>query len=997
MELRLLGPVEVWCDERQLPLGGRKPRTLLAALLLDAGQVVTVERLMEALWGDDPPRSARGVLHTYVASLRRSFDSAGQKGVIVSHRVGYTATIPPDALDKDVFMRLVSRGRRAAREGGAHEAGEAFRAALALWRGPALGGLGDTYLRAEAARLEDLRLAVLEERIAVDLATGGTEGLIDELTELVATHPVRERLRRDLMVTLYRAGRQADALAVYQQGRLVLIDSLGIEPGPELRQSYEAILRSDSLLLGTAKALPPRQLPSSLPDFTAREDELAALRGLLTKPNTTPVCVIFGPGGVGKSALALRAAHEIVPFYPDGQLHVELRGTSEAPATPHEVLGRLLRELEPGLSSPGTLEERAARYRTLLAGRRRLIVLEDAATESQVRPLMPGTPGSGVIVTSRNRLTGLAGAAVLELGLLSDQAALHLLGQIAGQERIAADPDASRRVVRQCSGLPLALRIAGSRLASRRRWSVTRLADRLADEQRRLDELAVGDQEVRAGIALSYNLLPPEARTALRRLGLLGLPYIPVWVAAAAMETGLDEAERVLEHLVDASLASVAETRYRLHDLIRLFARERAHEEEAPTECTAVVRRVLGGWLWLVQQLGEAVPIGIPTHRGVHDLARPVDQQVLRRALADPHGWLRAEEETLIVAVELAAAMDLDDIAVELAATLCSTALEGSRYVFDNPFAAWHRTHDAALAVACRMGNTLGEATLRAGLGRLYYERDHFAESRYYLSQALSLFRSAQDTRGEATTLAALGASCLGQGYLLEALRFLERGSRLWSDLADPAALAHVKRLAGNVHVERGDYPVAWSELTSALSLYRRAGSRRGEGLTLRSMSLYHRARGELAQSQELCERALEIFRERGDRLMAAYCQCELAKTQVRLGQFDAAGPALAEVLAVTRALNDRWGEAWTLRTLGALALAEGRLYQARSRLEEAMAQWDTLRAALSRARTLRDLAHVHEALGDHAAAKSAMAVALEIFRLHGAREYRELLGSSEF
>ncbi|MGP3919124.1 BTAD domain-containing putative transcriptional regulator [Nonomuraea sp. 10N515B] len=994
MEIRLLGPIEVWCDGRQLALGGRKPRALLAALLLDAGRAVTVERLMEAIWRDDPPQTARGVLHTYVASLRRAFERAGRPGIIVSHQVGYTAEIPPDALDKNVFERLVSQGRRAAREESHREAGEAFRAALALWRGPALGGLGDTYLSAEAARLEEVRLAVLEERIAADLATGGGEGLIDELTELVAAHPVRERLRRDLMVVLYRAGRQADALAVYQQGRIALIDELGIEPGPELRQAHEAILRSDTALLaGAATAVPPRQLPSSLPDFTAREDELAALCDRLTRPDSTPVCVIFGPGGVGKSALALRAAHEVARFYPDGQLHVELRGTSEAPATPLEVLGRLLRELEPGVSPPGTMEERAARYRTLLAGRRELVVLEDAATESQVRPLLPGAPGCGVIVTSRNRLTGLAGVTVLELGLLPDQDALHLLGQITGAERIAADPDAAQRVVRQCSGLPLALRIAGSRLASRRQWSVARLADRLADEQRRLDELAVGDQEVRATIALSYNLLSSEARTALRRLGLLGLPYIPVWVAAAAAETGLDEAERLLEHLVDASLATVVENRYRLHDLIRLFARERAHEEEPAPERTAVVRRVLGGWLWLIERLGEAVPNGVPVHRTSPDLARPLDPQVLHGALADPHAWLRGEEETLIVAVELAAAMDLDDIAVELAATLCSTALEGSRYVFDNPFAAWHRTHEAALAVARRMDNTLGEAILLAGLGRLYYERDHYAESRDYLSQALSLFRAAQDTRGEAATLAALGASCREQGYLPEALHFLERASRLWSDLADPEALAHVRRLAGSVHLERGDYPAAWSELTSALSLYQDAGSRRGEGLTLRTMSLYHRARGELAESQELCERALEIFRELGDRLMEAYGLSALAKTQVRLRRFDAAGRALAEVLPVTRMLNDRWGEAWTLRTLGELDLAEGRLYQAKSRLEESMALWETLRAALSRARTLRDLAQVHEALGDDTAAATARAEALEIFRLHEAREYRELGG----
>ncbi|MEO3868753.1 BTAD domain-containing putative transcriptional regulator [Nonomuraea sp. B12E4] len=1009
MELRLLGPVEVWSGGRQVRLGGSKPRALLAALLLDAGRVVTAERLMEAIWQEDPPPTARGVLQTYVASLRRAFTGAGLPGIIVSHRMGYTAEVPPDCLDKDVFERLVDRGRRAARDGDHQEAADRFLTALELWRGPALGGIGDTFLRAEAARLEELRLAVMEERITADLAAGRDEGLIDELTGLVATHPTRELLRRDLMVALYRAGRQADALAAYQQGRQVLIEELGVDPGPELRQAHESILRSDPALLGVArtpplrqppvKAPPPRQLPSPPPDFTAREAEIAELRDRLTRPDAMPVCVVFGPGGVGKSALALRAAHEIAHLYPDGQLHVELRGTTEAPATPPEVLGRLLRELEPGASPPGTLEECAARYRTLLADRRKLVVLEDAAAERQVRPLLPGAPGCGVIVTSRNRLSGLAGATVLDLGLLPDQAALRLLEQVAGPERIAADQDAALRVVRQCGGLPLALRICGARLASRRQWSVARLADRLADEQRRLDELAAGDQEVRAGIALSYDLLPPEARTALRRLGLLGLPYFPVWVVAAATETGLDEAEEVLDHLVDASLASVVDTdaagrtRYRLHDLIRLFARERAHAEEPEEARTAMVRRVLGGWLWLVERISQAMPNGAIPMRASLGLARPVAEEVARMALADPHDWFRREEEALIVAVELAASLDLDDIAVELAAALSSVAFEGSQYVFDNPFAAWHRTHEAALAVARRTDNALGEATLLAGLGHLYYSRDRFAESREYLSQALSLFRSARDARGEATTLAALGAACREQGYLPESLHFLDRASRLWTDLADPAALAHVKRLSGSVHVERGDYPAAWGDLAAALSLYQEAGNRRGEGLTLRSMALYHRARDELARSEELSGQALAIFRDLGDRLMEAYCMRSLAKTRIRLGRFDAPRRDLEDALAAIKALNDRWGEACTLRVLGELDLAEGRLYQAKSRLEESLALWETLRTVLFRARTLRDLALVHEALGDDTAAKTTLAEAMEIFRLHEAREFGELGG----
>ncbi|GII75738.1 SARP family transcriptional regulator [Sphaerisporangium rufum] len=997
MEIRLLGPVEVWSDGRQVPLGGSKPRALLAALLLGEGRAVTVERLTEVLWQDDPPPTARGIVQTYVALLRRAFTRAGLPEVIVTHRVGYAAKVPPDALDKTVFERLVDQGRREARQEDHRRAGDSFRTALALWRGPALGGIADPYLRAEASRLEELRLTVLEERIAADLAADRTEGLIEELTELVATHPARELLRRDLMMVLYRAGRQADALAVYQHGRRVLVEELGVEPGAELRQAHESILRSDPALLGGTKNPPPRQLPSPPPDFTAREAEVAELRDRLARPGAIPVCVIFGAAGVGKSTLALRAAHEVASSYPDGQLYVELRGTTEAPATPQEVLGRLLRELEPAASPPGTLEERAARYRSLLAERRKLIVLDDAGAERQVRPLLPGAPGCGVIVTSRNRLAGLAGAAVLDLGLLPDEAALRLLERVAGPDRVAADPDAARRIVRQCGGLPLALRISGARLASRRHWSVARLADRLADEQRRLDELAAGDQQVRAGIALSYDLLPAGAKTALRRLGLLGLPSFPVWVTAAAMETGLDQAEELLDHLVDTSLASVTgtdaagRTRYRLHDLVRLFARERAVAEEPAADRTAIVRRVLGGWLWLVERLSEALPSGGIPMRTSLGLARPLEAEVARTVLADPRGWLRSEEETLIVAVELAAAMDLDDIAVELAAGLSSVAFEGSQHVFDNPFAAWHRTHEAALAVARRTGNALGEAILLAGLGHLAYERDHYAESREYLGQALSLFRTARDARGEAATLAALGAACREQGYLPEALHFLGRASRLWGGLSDPAAVAHVRRLAGSVRLERGDYEAAWEDLTAALSLYREAGSRRGEGLTLRTMALYHRARAEPARSEELCARALAIFRELGDRLMQAYCRRSLAKAWLRLGRFDPARQALTEALAVTRTLNDRYGEALTLRTLGELDLAEGRLYQARSRLTESLALWDAMRAILFRARTLRDLAQVHEQLGDEAAAKTTRAEALEIFRLHEAREYREL------
>ncbi|MEO3859365.1 BTAD domain-containing putative transcriptional regulator [Acrocarpospora sp. B8E8] len=1000
MEFRVLGPMEVWHGGRQVPLGGAKPRALLTALVLDAGHVLPVDRLIEAVWGEAPPPTARAVLQTYVAALRRAFDRAGLPAVIVSHRVGYLAEVPAEAVDRDVFERLAAEGRLHARDGRPAEAAVRFRAALALWQGAALGGIGDSFLRAEALRLEELRQAVIEERISAELATGRAEDLVDELTELVALHPVRERLRRDLMITLYRSGRQADALAAFGEGRRVLIEELGIEPGPELRRTHEAILRSDPALLGVAEPgpPPPRQLPSAPPDFTGREEEIATLRAGLAQAGSTPVQVISGAGGTGKTSLALKVAHMAAGLYPDGQLYVELRGTADAQASPEEILGRLLRQLDPAATTPpATLEERASRFRTLLAGRRKLLVLDDAASEAQVRPLLPGTPGCAVIVTSRNRLSGLAGAAFVDLGVLPRDAAMTLLARIAGRDRISADQEAAQQIVRRCGGLPLALRIAGARLAARRQWTIEMLAGRLGDERRRLDELAVGDQEVRASIGLSYRALTPAARTMLRRLGLLGLPSLPVWVAAAATDRPLEEAERVLEQLVNASLLdvdgadSIGWMGYRPHDLISLYARERAEEEDTPAERAATVERVLGAWLWLVQQINDAVPTTGMAMRATYRTARPLDPELARAVLADRHAWLREQETSLVVAIDLAAAMDLDEVAVELACALSGTAFGGSQYVFDNPFTGWHRTHEAALAVARRRDNSLGEAILLAGLGQLRYEQDLFAESRDYLSQSLSMFRAAGDARGEAVTLTALGAACREQGYLPEAMHFLDRAEKMWTDLSDDTAMANVQRLMGTVLLERGEYDRSWAALTCALRLYREGGSRRGEGMTLRNIALFHRARGELDEAERTAGEALVIFGAIGDQLMEAYALRVLAKVWLRRGRFEEARRALDETLATVRKLRDRFGEACTLRVIGECHLAEGRLYQARSHLEESLAGWEEIGSMVFRARTLHDLARVHDAFGDTAAGAAMRAEAMETFRSHGAREHAEL------
>ncbi|MGP4102459.1 BTAD domain-containing putative transcriptional regulator [Nonomuraea sp. KM90] len=986
-----------------MPLATGKPLTLLAALLTDANHAVTTEQLVDAVWGENPPETARSIIHTYISGLRRALHEVGGEDLIVSHPAGYLIRAPAGALDRIEFEQLAAKGRLAAASELHEAAAEAFRAALALWRGPALSGVQDSYLRSEAARLDGLRVTVTEQRITAELALGWHEQLVGELTALVVRHPTRERLRRDLMVALYRLGRQADALAVYREAREVLVTELGIEPGTELQTVHEMILRGDKGALGwTADTAPaglaapaghhivPAQIPAGVPDFTGRVDEIASVTGALLSGSPLPICVISGPGGSGKSALAAHVAQQITSHYPDGQLYVELRGTSETPVSPMEVLGRILRQL--GAAPPDTLEGRVADYRSILAGQRMLIVLDDARAEHQVRPMLPGSSGCGVLITSRNRLAGLAGMALIELNVLTPVESLELLGRVAGPERIKAEPAAAASIVHQCGHLPLAIRIAGARLATRQAWSVTLLADRLGDERRRLDELAIGDQEVRASIWLGYRLLDDQDKRALRLLGVLGLPNFPAWVAAVLLEMTPEAGEQVLERLVDAHLAEaegidgVGHVRYRLHDLVRLFAREQAESEEAAPIRQAAVIRVLSRWLWLLREITSGAPSGAVPLRIDYSLACAMDPFVARPMLADPPAWFEIDQNALVQGVELASVMGLDEMAVQLA-----LALYDSIFVSNNLFDAWSRTHNAALAAARRLGNAQGEAALLTELGQLRYEQDRFAEAKEYFSQALSIFRIAGHRHGEAAALAGLGMACREQGYMPEALHFLGSAEEVWRDLADDEALGHVKRAAGSVHLEQGDYRAAWRELGEALWLYRKVASRRGEGMTLRTMALYHRAQGELDDADDAGGQALAIFRKLGDRLMVAYALRACAKTWIRMSRHAEARRALEEALTTCRTLDDRFGTALTLRTIGELDLAEGRLHDARNWLEDSLRQCEALNLPLWRARVMRDMASVHRALGDMIRAQAMLAEAVESFRTYGCREYQEL------
>lgn len=1060
LEYRLLGPVEAWSGGHRLALGGPKPRALLAALLLRPGRTVSADTLIDMVWGDQPPDTARGLIQTYVSGLRRALpagtDPDPESGTgpsaatcadpIETRPPGYLLHADGARIDLADFERLTARGRDRAAFGDHRAASQLLREALELWRGSALGGVGDA-LRVEAGRLEEARQAALEDRISADLATPGHEqNLAAELTALVGGHPTRERLRGQLMLALYRLDRQADALTVYAEGRAVLADELGIDPGPKLRRLYEAILRSDEKLMPVTSTTPPRGiartggtadgaddgidggadggaadgtvdrkadddnalgegrlgtradtvtrpraslLPPAIGDFTGRAAQLAEVQALLSGPREAmPIAVVSGPGGVGKSAFAVQVAHRLAAAYPDGQLYAELHGFSD-PVPPAEVLGRLLRAL--GADPPEGLAERGDLFRSLVAGRRILLVLDDAGSEAQIRPLLPGSASCGVLITSRARLAGLGGEDLTQLDVLDEGLGIELLARIAGDAHIRREPEAARRIVALCGGLPLALRIAGARLATRSHWTPSGLAERLADERRRLDELTVGDLEVRSGLGLSYDALDIPARTALRRLGLLGASDVAPWVLAALLDIPEAEGgEDIVEQLIDAQLLHFTGTdpagqpRFGLHDLVRVYAAERAEAEDSHAERAAALGRALGGWLWLTGRAAAAAPSGEVVLQDPRTLW-PVGDRAAGPALTDPARWFESESGAITVAVERAAAMDLPALACEAAATLCSSA-----YLVSNRFDAWSRTHEAALAAVRRAEDRAGEARLLVGLGHLRYEQDDFTASVGHFRQAAVLCAGLGDTRGHATALAGLGGAYREQGRLRDSVRELTRAIEDFRRLDDPAGLGVACRYVALAHLELGEFTAVADRLEEALAAYRRLGSRRGEALALRTYGMLHRARGDYATADELLGRSLTLLREFGDDLMSAYAAQARAKARLRLGRTVEAAADLAGLLDVCRRYGDRYGEALVLRTIGECALAAGELTDADTHLSASAALWGTLSLPLPRARTLRSLATLRAALGDEREAAALRAEAGGVFTAYEAREARE-------
>ncbi|MDQ1026928.1 DNA-binding SARP family transcriptional activator [Streptomyces umbrinus] len=606
MEFQLLGPVEARDGGRHIALSGSKVHTVLAVLLLARGRVVSDGRLSELLWGWDPPVTMSAQIYTYISRLRKLL---GPGVRLVRRQPGYQLIADGALVDVAEFERLERLGQRALEEQRYTEAAESLRNALDLWQGSALANVTPFLAEAELPRLEEARVNALEHRIEADLALGRHEGLVSELTGLVSEFPVRERLRAQLMTALYRCGRQAEAMHSYHEGRQVLAEELGVDPGADLTDTYQAVLSggltrpAPGPTTGLAAratagptavpgaAAPPVMIPPAIADFTGREREFADLCAQLAPAPAhrrsafrARRLVITGMAGVGKTTLAVQVAHAVAGDFPDGLLHARLHHDDRTVKDSGAVLTQLLRALgeTDDVLAPGgrqaRLDDLVRRYRTRTAGRRLLIVLDDAAGDLQLDALLPATADAAVLITSRNRLPTVPGSRTVSLEPMGTGESLALVAAIAGGGRITAEPEAVHAVVEACAGLPLALRTVATRLAARPHRPAARLARRLADPTCRFEELRVGGLDVGRTLASALRGRPARERELIGRLAPYGGESLTASDAALLLGLSEEVAEEFLERLVEGSLLELdgidtaGEPRYRFHELTRLVA-----------------------------------------------------------------------------------------------------------------------------------------------------------------------------------------------------------------------------------------------------------------------------------------------------------------------------------------------------------------------------------------------------------------------------------------
>ncbi|MDR8408142.1 tetratricopeptide repeat protein [Nonomuraea sp. 3-1Str] len=949
LRFAVLGPVRAWRDGEELDLGTPLQRSILGMLLLREGRAVTPAEMIDAVWGDDSPPRALGALRTYVSRLRTVLEpdrpARSRPEILTSVGRGYALRLSDGALDLVRFERGLQEAEAARKTGRPSAAAGALRAALALFEGEPLAGAVGPYAEHQRDRLVECRLSAIETLMDVDLELGRHADVVSELIALTADHPLRERLRAQLMLALYRGGRRGAARAVSPEPRHALIDELGIEPGPDLSALHQRILAADPSLAAAAQPavtvapepaeepepreeepvheLPrPAQLPATVSDFTGRKEISRRLRTMLGShtgalsshtAEGVPVAVICGIGGVGKTTLAVHVAHAADDLFPDGQLYADLRGYTGEATAPESALGAFLRALGiPPDVIPEVPAERSALFRSLLADRRILVLLDNARDAEQVIPLLPGSPGCAAIVTSRVKLADLPGARLFDLDVMEPDEALSLFASVAGPERVAAEHGAAMDVVAACGFLPLAVRIVAARLAARPSWTVASLVPRLADEQRRLDELRVGNLAVEATFALGYGQLDPAQQRAFRLLSLPNGPDISAGAAAAVLSLSPFEAEDLLESLVDASLLEApAPGRYRFHDLLKLFARRILDRTERQQAKTLALRRLLGFYLASAQS----------AHRLAYEGSMIADNLVVvgtGRAFGaadEAVAWLIAEGDSLFAAINQAAS-DSRTAEELLPAADLLVAMEPLMESGTHTREFDHGTR-AVLAAALRIGDAGSELRSRYVLGRVLFAGNRLteAEEQFRTVHELSVERGEKIVTGEVKN--ALAVVVGRQRRHTEALSWFDSAMRWYRESGVPAGEALVLSYSARDHLGLNRPEDAIAAAEKGLAIFTEIGSGAGTARARYHLGIVLSRVGRLTEAVHHHAECLAFFRASKQRVWEQRVCSRLAETFIAAKRYPEAVRHAEQALVVSREIGHPYGEALSLAVLG--------------------------------------------------------------------------------
>ena len=1003
VRVAVLGPVRAWRGDAELELGAPQRRAVLGLLAARANQSVSRDELIDGIWGDELPARSVNALHVHVSRLRAALDpgraqrAPGQ--VLLASGRGYLLRLAPGQLDAELFAGRLAAARESRLTGDPAAAAASLESALALWHGDALDGIPGPWAEIVRARLGEQRLAATEEHLDVLLELGRQAEAVGQLTELVRQHPLRERFSGQLMLALYRCGRQAEALTAFADARRVLVQELGIEPGQELRGLHARILAADPGLdapapapasapapdravtvasvgpaaVGASRPV-PAQLPADVAAFTGRDAELAALDLLLAGVNATagvtrvagepdladgsavPIAVLAGTAGVGKTALAVRWARRAAASFPDGQLYVNLRGYDPgAPVAPGDALAGFLRALGlAGEDIPAGEDERAAAYRSLLDGRRMLVVLDNAASVDQARPLLPGSPSCLVVVTSRDSLAGLVarhGARRLALDRLPAPDAIGLLRTLIG-DRVDAEPDAATELAAQCARLPLALRVAAELAAASPDSPLAELAGELAGEQRRLDLLDAGGDErtaVRGVFSWSYRRLPAGPALVFRLIGLHPGPDFDAY-AVAALAGGAPDGERApvtatqakdaLALLARAHLVHpVGPGRYGLHDLLRAYARELAADTDGADGQRAALTSLFDYYLGVA---ASAMDVLVPAERHYRPRLEPIGTPAPELATAArARGWLDAERAVLVAVAVQAAAQGWPAHATRLAAVLYRYLETGGHY------ADAVTVHDRAQHAAGLLGDRAAEAMALTNLGIISWRQGRYQQAADYHQRSLAASVAIGDRRGEAMALANLGT----------------------------------------VYERRGRYQQAAHCHRQALAAFQSIGERTGEARALGNLGSVAGREGQYERAVDWYQQALAVFRETGDLTGEASALPDLGLAYQRLGRHEEAVGCYQRALTLFRETGDRTGEVEARNGVAEVLLATGRPDEARVAYTAARELAGRLGDAYEQARAHSGLAAALHAAGDVGLARHHRSCALELYSALGAPE----------